>query len=221
MSGAVQVKICGIKDVVNLDAAIDCGADYIGLVFYPASPRSVSIEQARILSKRVSDRAGSKKVSRVGLFVDPDDSFLNTIIEAVSPDFIQLHGNETPERVRVVSERYKRPVIKGLAVDDAFNFNLVRPYEEAADWLLFDAKPIPGGLPGGTGQRFDWSLLKGLAFAKPWMLSGGLTPENVGEALSVLTPDAVDVSSGVESAKGVKDPDKIKAFIKAAMGFSV
>lgn len=219
MSDGVKVKICGLKDLANLDAAIDHGADFIGLVFYPASPRHVTVEEVARLAKHIKSRAVAKTISSVALLVDPDDALLEQVIEAVSPDMIQLHGSETPERVRVIKERTKIPIIKALAVSSESDFNIVPDYEAVTDWLLFDAKPAPGGLPGGTGKSFDWSLLEGRSFSRPWMLSGGLTPENLREALSVLSPDAVDVSSGVEAARGVKDPAKIRAFIEAAKGF--
>ncbi len=221
MSGGVKVKICGLKDIANLDAAIDHGADFIGLVFFPGSPRHVTVEEAARLAKHIKGRMVSKKVSVVALLVDPDDVMLEQVIEAVSPDMIQLHGSETPERVRSVKERTKISIIKALAVSSEFDFNIVPDYEAVADWLLFDAKPAPGGLPGGTGKSFDWSLLQGRSFSRPWMLSGGLTPENVRAALGLLSPDAVDVSSGVEAARGVKDPAKIRAFLELVKGFSV
>lgn len=217
MSG-VKVKICGLKDIVAIDAAIEAGADFIGLVFYPASPRHVTIEEAAWFAEHIKSRSVAKKVMSVALMVDPDDPLLEQVISVVSPDMLQLHGSETPERVSAVKERTKIPVIKALAVSSESDFNIVPAYDAVADWLLFDAKPAPGGLPGGTGKSFDWSLLKGRSFSRPWMLSGGLTPENVGEALAVLSPDAVDVSSGVEAARGVKDPAKIRAFIEVSKG---
>lgn len=217
MSG-VKVKICGLKDIVAIDAAIAAGADFIGLVFYPASPRHVTIEEAARFAEHIKSRSVAKKVMSVALLVDPDDALLEQAISVVSPDMLQLHGSETPERVSAVKERTKIPVIKALAVSSESDFNIVPAYDAVADWLLFDAKPAPGGLPGGTGKSFDWSLLKGRSFSRPWMLSGGLTPENVREALAVLSPDAVDVSSGVEAARGVKDPAKIRAFIEVSKG---
>lgn len=213
MTRTVKVKICGIRDVLNLDAAIRAGADFIGFVFYPSSPRAVGIEDARVLVQYIKDRGVSKHVLSVGLFVDPDDGLLEDTLSRVSLDIIQLHGSETSERVRAIRERYNLPVIKALAASDEIDFNIVRDYEAVADWLLFDAKPAPGGQPGGMGVGFDWSILVGHHFSKPWMLSGGLNAGNVREALGVLCPDAVDVSSGVESSRGIKDAGKIREFI--------
>lgn len=217
MSG-IKVKICGLKDIAAIDVAINAGADFIGLVFYPASPRHISVDEAARLAAHIQSRGVAKKAMSVALLVDPDDALLEQVAGAVSPDMIQLHGSETPERVAAVKERYNIPIIKALALSRESDFNLVRAYEAVTDWLLFDAKPAPDGLPGGTGKTFDWGLLKGRAFSRPWMLSGGLTPFNVAEALSALSPDAVDVSSGVEAARGVKDAAKIHAFIEAAKG---
>jgi phosphoribosylanthranilate isomerase len=219
MSG-IKVKICGLKDIAAIDAAIDHGADFIGLVFFPGSPRHVTLEEAAGLARHIKSRSVAKKVMTVALLVDADDALLEQVLGTVSPDMIQLHGSETPERVGAVKERTKIPFIKALAVSCESDFNSVQAYEAVADWLLFDAKPAPDGLPGGTGKTFDWSLLKGRRFSKPWMLSGGLTPETVGGALGLLSPNAVDVSSGVEVARGVKDPSKIRAFLEAAKGFS-
>lgn len=219
MSRGVKVKICGLKDIANLDAAIEAGADFIGFVFYPDSPRHVTIKQAAMLAQHIKDCSVSKKVSSVVLLVDPSDVLLGEVTGAVLPDMIQLHGSETPERVMAVKEAYKLPVIKALSVSDEFDFNIVEGYEAAVDWLLFDTKPMPGELPGGTGKAFNWEVLAGRRFNRPWMLSGGLTSNNVGAALSVVSPAAVDVSSGVEAARGAKDPVKIRAFIEAAKGF--
>ena len=209
----MKIKICGLSEDKTLSASIDAGADFIGLVFYPPSPRYVHVEQAAALSKFVRERGVSEGFGVVGLFVDPDDQLLNRIVSEVEPDYLQLHGHETPERVRAVGEQYKLPVIKAIRVHDESDLDLVDEYQDAADWLLFDAKPPKADLPGGTGERFDWSILKDRRFEKPWMLSGGLDVDNVEEALSVLQPDAVDVSSGVESSRGVKDSRKIQEFI--------
>lgn len=202
-----RVKICGIKDPENLNAAIHAGARYIGFVFYEASPRFVSFDTAWNLARMVPTGIRS-----VGLFVDPDDEYLHRIVSGIQLDMIQLHGNETPERVAKIKQKFKMPVMKAIRVAGQNDLDDLEKYEAAADWLLFDAK-IDGDLPGGTGHSFDWSILAGREFSKPWMLGGGLNADNIGEALSILRPDAVDVSSGVESSRGQKDPVKIKAFI--------
>ncbi|MCF8495808.1 MAG: DUF559 domain-containing protein [Alphaproteobacteria bacterium] len=340
---SLRIKICGIRDSEGLRAAVEAGADFVGFVFYPGSPRFVTVEQAAILSR---EESGSLK--KVGLFVDPDLEELGNILARAPLDFIQLHGEETPAFISKIKEKFGIPVIKALRVAQAHDLDQAGAYEEVADWLLFDSKPyapppskrgeagrgivsnarilrktmtsaerllwtrisrrqvggfkfrrqhpVPpyigdfvclerqliieldgsqhieqesydwkrteyleshgyrilrfwnkdvmentegvletildhlqnppplssplrkggGVMPGGTGQSFDWSLLAGRRFKKPWMLAGGLHAGNIAQALSVLMPDALDVSSGVESAPGVKDPEKIKAFVEAA-----
>lgn len=204
------VKICGIKDSENLQIAIDAGARFIGFVFYPPSPRYTDPAIAADLA-----RAIPASVRSTGLFVNPTDEELLHITSTAPLDLIQLHGEETPERVAQIAALTNLPVMKAIRLRTPEDVEEAAQYEEVADWLLFDSK-IDHDLPGGTGQRFDWELLKGCSFKKPWMLSGGLSPENIGEALKILRPDAVDVSSGVEAQRGVKDPAKIKAFIAAA-----
>ena len=201
---AVQVKICGIKTPDILEAAVSSGARFVGFVFYPPSPRYVEADTAKELSLMLPTGVRS-----VGLFVDPTDEQLDNVLGIVPLDMIQLHGGETPARVAEIKQKYAMPIIKAFCVSCAADIEAARAYEGAVDWLLFDGKS------GGSGQSFDWSLLAGQAFLKPWMLSGGLTLENVGEALSVLSPNAVDVSSGVESSRGVKDIAKIADFISA------
>lgn len=222
----MNVKICGITEPVGLTAAIEAGADFVGLVFHPSSPRFLDIEVAAQLARYVPER-----VKIVGLFVDPDDALLGQVLDNVRLDMIQLHGNETPERVRAIKARFNVHVMKALPVATAEDLEQIASYEPVADWLLLDSKHTPTppssglrppspqgekGLFGGSGKTFDWNLLANHTFNKPWMLAGGLTPENIRDALSVLTPDAVDVSSGVEKSKGVKDPAKITAFIANA-----
>jgi len=207
----IPVKICGLKDPENLEAAVRGGARYVGFVFYPPSPRHLSFDIAWNLA-----RAVPTGVRSVGLFVDPDDAQLAEIVTGVQLDMIQLHGDETPARVAEIKARYAMPVMKAIRVASADDLANVADYEAVADWLLFDAKPDGADLPGGTGESFDWNILAGREFQKPWMLSGGLTAANVQEALSILTPDALDISSGVEITRGQKDPAKIKAFIEAA-----
>ena len=209
---AVLVKICGLSTAPTLDAALSAGADMVGLVFFEKSPRNVSLEAAQALAARARGRA---KI--VALTVDADDAALAAIIDAVAPDFLQLHGSETPDRVASIRARFGRSVIKALPVAVAGDLAAVPAYARIADMLLFDAKPPPGAaLPGGNGLAFDHTLLVGLDPGIPLMLSGGLVAENVATAIQLVRPAAVDVSSGVERAPGEKDADKIRAFIAAA-----
>lgn len=210
----VEVKICGITDEDAMDAAIEAGADYVGLVFFPPSPRNVTPDRAAEL---VEFAPGD--VTKVGLFVDPDDSTLDAVLTRVRLDLLQLHGHETPERVEAIRLEYGLPVMKVLSVSDAADLDAAEPYLAVADRLLFDAKPPKGAvLPGGNATSFDWSILTGRKWGLPWMLAGGLTPANVAEAVRISGASCVDVSSGVESAPGVKDAEKIRAFIAAARG---
>ena len=202
------VKICGLSEPETLKTAIEAGARFVGFVFYEPSPRYVSFDIAWNLA-----RAVPTSIRSVGLFVDPDNALLERVLTGIQLDMIQLHGNETPGRVAEIKDKYKMPVMKAIRVREESDLDGIEGFEAAADWLLFDSKPEQATLPGGTGHKFDWSLLEGRSFSKPWMLGGGLTPENVADALTQLSPDAVDVSSGVESAPGQKDSRKIKAFI--------
>lgn len=202
-----KVKICGLSTPETLNAAIENGADFIGLVFYPPSPRHVEIEVARYLAKSVPNT-----VEVVGLFVNPNDQTLQEVLNDVPLSMIQLHGSETPERVAEVKETFGLPVIKAISISGTNDLANAKPYDNITDWLLFDAKGE--SLPGGNGIAFDWSILKDYQGLSPWMLAGGLTPENSGKALEILSPDALDVSSGVESSPGVKDVSKIQAFLK-------
>jgi phosphoribosylanthranilate isomerase len=206
-----HVKICGLRDPDHLRLAASAGARYAGLVFFPRSPRAVSRDEASSLV-----RTAPSALQLVGLFVDPDDGLLENIIRHVPLHMIQLHGKETPKRVAEIRTRFGLPVMKAVPVASPEDLAPLPSYEEVADWILFDAKAPQGSdLPGGNGLVFDWQLLKEIKPRKPWMLSGGLTAENVGAALSVLRPTAVDVSSGVEDHPGVKNADKIRAFISA------
>ena len=206
------VKICGLKTPETLEAAITAGADWVGFVFFAKSPRNVSLDEAKALGKIVGSRA-----KKVALSVDADDAALADIEKALKPDFHQLHGHETPARVAAIRARFGRPVIKAIGIAEAADLETAGAYETAADWLLLDAKPPKNAaLPGGNGLTFDWQLLAGLDLEKPFMVSGGLDPSNVGEAIAISHPAGVDVSSGVETAPGVKDPAKIRAFIEAA-----
>lgn len=207
---SARVKICGLSTGDTLAAALDAGADLVGFVHFPKSPRHLGWAEARVLAAAVRGRA-----ERVVLLVDPDDAALAAAVESVAPDLIQLHGRESPERVAAIRRLTGRPVMKALGIGEAADLERVADYA-AADRLLLDAKPPRGGdLPGGNGLAFDWSLLSGTALPRGWMLSGGLRPSTVAEALARTRAPAVDVSSGVETAPGVKDPSLIAAFIRA------
>jgi phosphoribosylanthranilate isomerase len=208
------VKICGIKDLAAMEAALEAGADMVGLVFFANSPRNVTPADA---AKLAAHARGKAKV--VALSVDADDKLIDAIEASIAPDLHQLHGGETPARVSELRQRMSKQVMKALPIANASDLAPLASYEAVADWILFDAKaPKDAIRPGGHGQTFDWSLLKNIKRAKPVMLSGGINPGNVAEAISAVRPDAVDVSSGVESAPGVKDRDKIFAFVRAVRG---
>ena len=210
----VKVKICGLTDEETVDAAIDAGADFVGVVFFEKSPRHVTIERANELLEFVPE-----EVQRVGLFVDPTNEFLDQIMNNLRLDLFQFHGNESPERIEEVRLEYGMPVMKALGISSAADLDAAEKYAEVCDWLLFDAKPPEGAeRPGGNAAAFDWSLLAGRKWACPWMLAGGLNAANVAEAIKLSGAKAVDVSLGVESAPGVKDAEKIAAFIRAAKG---
>ncbi len=205
------VKICGLRTPETLEAALEAGADFVGFVFFAASPRHVAFEQARALGKQVSGRA-----RKVALAVDADDATFEAIVDALQPDMLQLHGKEPPERLTALRARFGLPVMKALPIETSADLAAARAYSGVADWLLFDARaPKDATRPGGLGRPFDWTLLKSLDPGPPFMLSGGLEPGNVGQALAITRAPAVDVSSGVESAPGVKDPSRIRAFIRA------
>ncbi|MFC3694541.1 phosphoribosylanthranilate isomerase [Chenggangzhangella methanolivorans] len=208
----VAIKICGISTEDTLDAALDAGADVVGFVSFPKSPRHVEPDRLAALAAKVGGRA------RVALLtVDADDALLTALTAVAAPDILQLHGSETPERVAELKERYGREIWKAVAISDASDLARAEPYWAAADRVLFDAKPPKGSvLPGGNGVAFDWGLLAGLDPKRPFVLSGGLNPGNVAEALRATAAPVLDVSSGVESAPGVKDPERIAAFVMAA-----
>lgn len=209
---SLLVKICGIGTPEALDVALHAGADLIGLVRYPNSPRHVSLNDGRMLSARAKGRA-----LRVALLVDPDDAELATTVAALDPDVLQLHGAETPARVAEIRARFGRPVMKAIGVAGAADLARVSAYP-GAERILLDAKPPKraDALPGGNGVAFDWSLLAGVDPGVSFMLSGGLDPDNVAQAIAVTGARAVDVSSGVERRPGDKDPARIEAFVKAA-----
>lgn len=213
-----KVKICGIKTEAALDAALEAGADYVGLVFFDRSPRHLDIATGKALSARAHERSGAQVVA---LLVDPDDTHVDRVASEVRPDLIQLHGGETPERVREVQRRTRIPVMKALAVaseDDVAQGELYFEPGGRADLVLFDAKPpkTPGTLPGGNGLAFDWRILEAVKGQFPFALAGGLTPENVADAIRLTGAAVVDVSSGVEKAPGEKDPELIRRFLRAA-----
>lgn len=207
---SVQAKICGINDPEAMRAAVAGGAAYVGLVFYPPSPRNVTPKQACALAA-----LAPAPVKKVGLFVDPDDAALAAATMQAPLDLLQLHGRESPERTAEIRRAFGVPVMKAIKVGAAEDVERAREYEEVADLLLFDAKAPGAALPGGTGQSFDWTLLAGRTWSKPWMLSGGLDARNVAEAARITGAKIVDVSSGVERAPGRKDPAAIRAFLDA------
>lgn len=207
----IAVKICGLTDEADAEAAIEAGADFLGVVFFPPSPRNVSIERAQEILELVPEGIG-----RVGLFVDADDALIERVMNNLRLDLFQFHGHETPERIEAVRQEYGMPVMKAIGLAETADLELARAYAQTADRLLFDAKPAPGAdRPGGNAAAFSWDMLAGRPWPVPWMLAGGLTPDNVADAIQRSGALAVDVSSGVESAPGVKDPRKIAAFIKA------
>jgi phosphoribosylanthranilate isomerase len=208
----LEVKICGIKDLAAMDAALNARADLVGLVFFPSSPRAVTPAEAVKLAEKARGRA-----LVTALLIDADDALVQEIVSQIKPDLLQLHGAETPERVSEIRARFGIPVMKAIAVGSMEDLRAVSDFEAVADRILFDAKPPKNAdRTGGHGRAFDWNLLTGRSNKKPVMLSGGLTPENVAEAIRIVRPDAVDVSSGVERMLGEKDPEKIKTFVANA-----
>ncbi|HSC60612.1 MAG TPA: phosphoribosylanthranilate isomerase [Rhizomicrobium sp.] len=206
----IQVKICGINSVESADAAVRAGADFAGLMFHPRSPRALGGEQARSLSGRMKGR-----LRLVAVVADPDDATLGTVIENARPDFLQLHGKESVARVGEIRSVTGLPVIKVLSVAEAHDLAAASQYEDVADMLMFDAKaPANATREGGHGAAFDWQILKGWTFLRPWLLAGGLTAENVARAISVSGAPGVDVSSGVETAPGQKSAELIRAFVE-------
>jgi phosphoribosylanthranilate isomerase len=206
------VKICGLSTPSTLEAALRAGADMVGFVFFEKSPRHVGYEAARALGAQARGRARI-----VALSVDADDGTLARIVEALAPDILQLHGREPPERVESIARRFGLATMKAIGVSAPEDIAAAAPYDGVADFLLIDAKPPKGAvLPGGNGLAFDWRLARGFAPAAPWLLSGGLDAANVAAAIALAGAQGVDVSSGVESAPGVKDEDKIAAFVAAA-----
>lgn len=209
---SVSAKICGVTTPEAVRAALDGGAAYLGFMFFAASPRNLGIEAAARLAEPVRGRA---KI--VAIAVDPSDAELDRIAAGLKPDFIQLHGHETPSRVREAAARSGGAVIKAVAVGEAADLDAAASYETVAEHLMFDTRPPKGATqPGGTGAAFDWSLLAGRRFRRPWFLAGGLDPWNLAEAVQQSGAKLVDVSSGVERGPGLKDPALITAFLDAA-----
>lgn len=214
MNGKVQVKICGLTQPADMQAVAEAGAAYVGLNFFPRSPRYLTPARAREISL-----AAPPGVGRVGLFVDADDAQIDAVLAEVPLDFLQLHGEETPERVATLRARHGLPVIKAVGIAEEGDLPALTEHGRVADMLLVDARPPRGAeLPGGNGLAFDWRLIAGRRWPVPWMLAGGLTAENVALAVQMTGVRQVDVSSGVESAPGVKDPARIAAFVAAAQG---
>ncbi|WP_425038277.1 phosphoribosylanthranilate isomerase [Primorskyibacter sp. S187A] len=208
----IRTKICGLSTLQDVAATAEAGAAYAGFVFFPKSPRNVSLDQARALAIEVP-----LGVAKVALTVNADDVFLDDLTAQVPLDMLQLHGSETPDRVAQVRARYGLPVMKAIGIAEEADLQTIDAYAPVADQLLIDAKPPKGGdLPGGNGLAFDWQLLARRKYwQRPWMLAGGLVPDNVAEAIQRTGARQLDVSSGVESAPGVKDPEKIHAFLRA------
>lgn len=210
------VKICGLSTAASLSAALDAGADMVGFVFFGPSPRNISLSEASALGGLVKGRA-----RKVALTVDADDALIDAISRALAPDILQLHGKETPDRATTLSARTGKQIVKAIGVSDRADLAAAAAFASSCDYLLLDAKPPRDATrPGGNGLPFDWSILDGFEPGRPWLLSGGLTPANVAEALKATRAPGVDVSSGVESAPGVKDEAAIRAFVAAVRALS-
>ncbi|MGC9419622.1 MAG: phosphoribosylanthranilate isomerase [Rhodovulum sp.] len=211
MASRIRVKICGLTDPATVAAAVAAGASYVGFVFFPKSPRHLGLDAARALAAEVPPG-----VAKVALTVDADDAALDALLDRVPIDMLQLHGHETPERVAAIRARFGLPVMKAVGIADAADLDQIATYARVADQLLVDAKPPKtAALPGGNGLSFDWRLIANRRWPVPWMLAGGLTPDTVAEAIRLTGATQVDVSSGVESAPGIKDAALIDRFIDA------
>ena len=213
-STPVSVKICGIASPADYDACKAAGAAFVGLVFFPRSPRHLSLPAASAIADHAE--TGNGGPARVALTVDMDDATLDAVVAAARPHYIQLHGSETPDRAAAIRDRLGLPLIKAIRVASAADLDVCADWDGIADWLLFDAKGDPDGLPGGTGHSFDWSLLADHSGSARWMLAGGLSADNVSRAVAVTGAQALDVSSGVELAPGKKDAARIQAFVRQA-----
>jgi phosphoribosylanthranilate isomerase len=213
----VRIKICGINTVDAANATIAAQADFGGLVFFPPSPRHVGFDQARYLAAILR-----RKLKVVSLLVDPDDALVSQVMAQIAPDIIQLHGTEPPARVAAIAQLSGRPVMKALAVAVPEDVRRAHAYHDVADYLLFDSRPGPAvERPGGVGLAFDWRLLAGIRFDRPWGVAGGLNAENVARAIAIANPSFVDASSGIEDAPGQKSRDKITAFVSSARGEAI
>jgi phosphoribosylanthranilate isomerase len=211
MRSKIRVKICGITNKQDMDAIIKYDAHYAGLMFFEKSPRFVETELARQLSLHAGN-----KIKKVAVAVNPDTRFLDEIVENVPLDFIQLHGEETPERVKEIKLKYQLPVIKAIGISEAKDLKLVSIFSEVSDQLLIDAKPPKSSiLPGGNGLSFDWNLIKNIEFDCPWLLAGGLNSKNAANAIDLTGATQLDLSSGVERSPGVKDDNKISSFMSS------
>ena len=208
---ALDIKICGLKTPETIAAALDGGASHIGFIFFSKSPRYLAPELAGDLRLAARGQADA-----VAVTVDADNAFLDEIVLAMSPDWLQLHGRETPERVQAIRDRYSLPVMKAISVSETSDLDKIAAYRDVADGFLLDAKPPKGSeLPGGNGVTFDWRILAALDADIDYMLSGGLNAANIGEALRLANPPGIDISSGVESAPGIKDVGLIEDFFRA------
>ena len=213
----IAVKICGIASCADFDICHEATADFIGMVFFPRSPRHMTLETAREIADHADAlESSSRAPRRVALTVNMPDEEMDRVVAAARPHFIQLHGSETPQRGEQVRARYELPLIRAIRVAEAADLDECALWDGIADWLILDAKGDPNGLPGGTGHSFDWSLLDGRSGGTRWMLAGGLSLDNVGRALAVTRAMALDVSSGVESAPGKKDASLIRSFVSRA-----
>lgn len=207
MNSLFEIKVCGINDEVSMNAALKCKVDYVGLVFYPNSSRNISINLSRELLK-----SRNKITKIVALTVDPNDDFLNQIKKNINPDYIQLHGNENSRRCLDIKHKINIPLIKGINIKNKIDLvRKNREFEDICDILLFDAPSE--ALPGGNGKKFDWDILKDFKSKKKWMLAGGLNIENIENAIDITKAPAIDISSGLEIRKGLKDPQLIKDFV--------
>lgn len=208
----MRVKICGLRSRAEVAAAAQAGATYVGFVFFPPSPRHLTLADARWIAAGIPDG-----LIRVALTVDADDETLAAIVDAAQIDMLQLHGHESPERVAEVRARFEMPVMKAIGIATEEDMPRLDAYSEVADQLLVDARALPGAdRPGGNGVAFDWRIIRARRWRRPWILAGGLTPDNVAEAVRLTGADQVDVSSGVECRPGHKDPARVAAFVKAA-----
>lgn len=209
----IKVKLCGLTRIEDVAVAAEAGAAYVGFVFFPKSPRNVSLRHAREMAL-----SASLGLAKVGLVVDPDNATLDSLLDKVPLDMIQLHGHETPERVVEIKQRYGLPVMKAVGVADETDLAAIDTYSEVADQILLDTKPpMDATRPGGNAVAFDWNLIAGRRWSVPWMLAGGLTVDNVADAIQRTGANQLDLSSALESAPGVKDHAKMRAFVKAAL----